>query len=125
MFGLRRKVTSYIYTWRDIIDEVIGARARDSEWSLGMIRDAVRSTALKAVGHKATINNCKLIEVLCERCGFPLIGDSPPLQDVIYRVERIGPNGYLVHPASMQCELRSDTYHKPPQVVRSHKAKGS
>lgn len=109
MFGLRRK-SIRAYSWRDIPNEVIATRARESSWSIGKIRQAVGRESMAILAGLADALSCEVVEVKCERCDFPLITSEEMANDVIVQIERIAPNGYVAHPASKGCTERTATY---------------
>ena len=106
MFGLRRS-NSIVYSWRDIPNEIVATRARESNWSIGKVRDAVATQSLDILARLAVTLNCEVEEVKCERCDFPLITLEDLAKGVIVHVERIEPNGYVAHPASVGCHKKT------------------
>ena len=108
MFGLRR-TNSRAFTWRDIPNEVVATRARESNWSIGKIRQAVGRESMAIIANLADALTCEVVEVKCERCDFPLITSEELANDVIVVIERIAPNGYVAHTASKGCGERTTT----------------
>ena len=107
MFGIRRSTTIQPYTWRDIPNDIVASRARDSGWSIGKVQQAVRAESMNILATLAVSLKCEITEVKCERCDFPLITAEELANGVIVHVERIAPNGYVAHPASQNCETRT------------------
>ncbi len=121
MFGLKRSTGTRVYTWRDIPNEIVATRARESSWSIGKIRLAVTRESLAIIVNLAKELKCKTEEVKCERCDFPLITPDQLKNNVIVTVERIEPNGYVVHSADRECGKRTEMVRTPPRIISSTK----
>ena len=108
MLGFRSNSDDKPYTADMIPNDYIARRA--VKWSKGKIRHAVKAQSRIVIARIAKQRKCKITEVMCEVCGFPLCTQEQIDHDEIVIVEKMQPHGFYRHPERDDCDTNDEIH---------------